>query len=73
MGTGKKDPRKDEGVEICAGKGGANGRIRTVDRRITNAVLYQLSYIGANAVKIMRARRGGVKRKVKSETRKVKR
>lgn len=36
----KKAPRSGE-------RTGASGRIRTVDRRITNAVLYQLSYAGS--------------------------
>lgn len=60
-GGDKKSPHETGGAMFARARGGANGRIRTVDRRITNAVLYQLSYIGANAARIMRARRGGVK------------
>lgn len=33
---------------LIRSKAGANGRIRTDDRRITNAMLCQLSYVGAN-------------------------
>ncbi len=32
---------------ICARETGADGRNRTGDLRITNALLYQLSYVGA--------------------------
>ena len=34
---------------IHKGNGGANGRDRTDDLRITNALLYQLSYVGEEA------------------------
>ena len=36
---------KEEPSEI-EGLGGADERIRTADLRITNALLYQLSYVG---------------------------
>ncbi len=36
-------PEKSHGGE---GVGGADERIRTADLRITNALLYQLSYVG---------------------------
>jgi hypothetical protein len=37
------EEKKPSGIE---GAGGADERIRTADLRITNALLYQLSYVG---------------------------
>ncbi len=47
-------PRRQEGIGLAneepsgiEGLGGADDRIRTDDLRITNALLYQLSYVGS--------------------------
>ena len=48
--TTKKDPPQGEPLikrETRSFKNGAENRIRTDDLRITNALLYQLSYLGA--------------------------
>ena len=42
LGVGRED-QNPSGIE---GVGGADERIRTADLRITNALLYQLSYVG---------------------------
>ena len=46
-------PRNPTGWRgLFAGKDGANSRDRTDDLRITNALLYQLSYIGGKRTSI---------------------
>jgi hypothetical protein len=44
----KPDPRRSKVPNKHEKKDGADERIRTADLRITNALLYQLSYVGTS-------------------------
>ena len=51
--TGKNTVSTNKHGHLGLKKNGAKGRIRTDDRRITNAVLCQLSYFGVNETRTM--------------------